>query len=292
MAGEARVVRPDRSQTRWDFVDLEGLLPGDHRARVVWGYVERLDLSALYEAIKAREGTSGRPAADPAVLLALWLYATIEGVGSARELERLAERDVAYRWLAGGVPVNYHGLSDFRVDHIAVLDKLLTESVTALIAEGLVSLTEIAVDGTKIRANASKGSFKSAKKLAKLEAAVAARVTALKAEVEGDPAASSRRRQAAQERAARSIEERAAKVRAVLEKLQAEKKERAKRHAKDEAKKTEAKASLTDPEARWMRFADGAFRPAYNAQIAATPGAGLIVSIDVTNRRKIGRAHV
>ena len=285
MAGEARVVRPDRSQMRWDFIDLEGLLPTDHRARVVWGYVEGLDLSPLYEAIKSREGGSGRPAADPAVLLALWLYATIEGVGSARELERLAEREVAYRWLAGGVSVNHHGLSDFRVDHVELLDKLLTESVTALITEGLVSLREIAVDGTKVRANASKGSFKSAKKLAKLEAAVEVRVAALKAEVSGDPTASSRRRQAAQETAARSIKDRAAKVRAALEKLQAEKKERAKRHAKDEAKKTEAKASLTDPEARWMRFADGAFRPAYNAQIAATSEAGMIVSIDVTNRR-------
>lgn len=285
MAGEARVIRPDRSQTRWDFIDLDGLLPSDHRARVVWGFVETLDLSPLYEAIKSREGESGRPAADPGVLLALWLYATVEGVGSARELARLAERDVAYRWLAGGVPLNHHGLSDFRVGHVELLDKLLTQSVAALIAEGLVSLSEIAVDGTKVRANASKGSFKSAKKLARLEAAVEARVAALKAEVESDPAASSRRRQAAQETAARSIKERAAKVRAALEKLQAERKERVKRHAKDEAKKTEVKASLSDPEARWMRFADGAFRPAYNAQIAATSVDGVIVSIDMTNRR-------
>jgi hypothetical protein len=110
-------------------------------------------------------------------------------------------------------------------------------------------------------------------------------VAALRAEVESDPAASSRRRQAAQETAARSIKERAAKVRAALEKLQAEKKERAKRHAKEEAKKTEVTASLSDPEARWMRFADGAFRPAYNAQIAATSVDGVIVSIDMTNRR-------
>ena len=162
MAGEARVVRPDRSQTRWDFIDLESLLPSDHRARVVWAYVERLDLSPLYDAIKSREGESGRPATDPSVLLALWLYATVEGVGSARELDRLAERDVAFRWLAGGVPLNHHTLSDFRVDHVELLDKLLTQSVMALITEGLVSLSEIAVDGTKVRASASKKSFKGA----------------------------------------------------------------------------------------------------------------------------------
>ena len=146
MASGARFVRADRVQTRWDFIDLEALLPSDHRARVVVSFVDSLDLSDLYDAIGSRQGEPGRPPPDPAVLLALWLYATIEGVGSARELERLAERDLAYRWIAGGVPLNYHGLADFRVAHVAVLDRLLTESVTALIAEGVVSLAEVAVD--------------------------------------------------------------------------------------------------------------------------------------------------
>jgi transposase len=141
----ARVMRPDRRQLRWDMVDLEGLLPADHRARVVWSFVESLDLSELYERVKSRDGAAGRPAADPAVLLSLWLYATVEGVGSARELERLAESDAAYRWLAGGVPVNHHGLADFRVESVEAPDRLLTQSVTALIGEGLISLDEIAV---------------------------------------------------------------------------------------------------------------------------------------------------
>ena len=147
--GEARVVRPDRRQLRWDMVDLEGLLPADHRARLVWSFVESLDLSPLYDQVLSREGEAGRPAADPAVLLSLWLYATVEGVGSARELERLAQSDAAYRWLAGGVPVNYHGLADFRVDSAEVLDRLLTQSVTALIGEGLVRLSEIAVEARR-----------------------------------------------------------------------------------------------------------------------------------------------
>ena len=147
--GEARVVRPDRRQLRWDMVDLEGLLPADHRARLVWSFVESLDLSPLYDQVLSREGEAGRPAADPAVLLSLWLYATVEGVGSARKLERLAQSDAAYRWLAGGVPVSYHGLADFRVDSAEVLDRLLTQSVTALIGEGLVRLSEIAVEAAK-----------------------------------------------------------------------------------------------------------------------------------------------
>ena len=282
---EARVVRPDRGQLRWDMIDLEGLLPTDHRARVVWSFVESLDLSELYERVRSREGEAGRPAADPAVMLALWLYATVEGIGSARELERLAQSDAAYRWLAGGVPLNDHGLADFRVESVEVLDRLLTQSVTALIGEGLVRLSEIAVDGTKIRASASKKSFKTDEKLLKVEAAVAERLTALKQELTSDPGASNRRRQAAQERAAREVKERAAKARAALERLEAERTARAKTHAKDEARKKEPKASTSDPEARCMRFPDGAVRPAYNAQIAAAAKEGVIVSIEVTDRR-------
>lgn len=217
--GDARVIRADRSQLRWDVIDLEGLLASDHRARIVWGFVERLDLSELYAAIESREGGAGRPAADPAVLLALWLYATVEGVGSGRALERLVERDIAYRWLAGGVAVNYHGLCDFRVEHVGMLDRLLSESVTALIAEGVVSLAEIAVDGTKVRANASRSSFKTGDKLARIEAAVERRLAALKAELQSDPEASSRRKRAAQERGANEVKSRAERAGAALERI-------------------------------------------------------------------------
>ncbi len=285
MANEARFIRADRLQTRWDFIDLEGLVPSDHRARIVMSFVESLDLSPLYEAIKAREGEPGRPPPDPAVLLGLWLYATIEGVGSARQLERLAEHDPAYRWIAGGVSLNYHGLSDFRAAHVEVLDRLLTESVTALIAEGVVSLADIAVDGTKVRAHASRDSFKTVSKLARIEAAVEHRIAALKAEIERDPEASTRRRRAAQERAAREVKERAERARAALDRVRAEKEKRAKTHPQDEAKKSEPKVSLSDPEARTMRFADGAVRPAYNAQIAVAPRQGIIVSVEMTDRR-------
>lgn len=285
MAGEARFIRADRLQARWDVVDLDSLLAGDHRARIVMSFVESLELAPLYEAIGSRAGEPGRPPPDPAVLLALWLYATIEGVGSARELDRLVARDVAYRWIAGGVPVNYHGLADFRVAHVDLLDRLLTQSATALIAEGVVSLAEVAVDGTKVRANASRGSFKTAGQLMRIEAAVAQRLAALKAEIDRDPAACSRRQQAAQQRGARELKERAARARAVLETLRAERAEQAKTHKKDAAAKSEPKVSLSDPEARCMRFPDAAVRPGYNAQIAVVPQQGIILAIDVTDRR-------
>ena len=282
--GEARVVRPDRSQLRWDMMDLESLLASDHRARMVWAFVEQMDLGGLYAAIGSREGEAGRPAADPAVLLALWLYATVEGVGSARELDRLVERDVAYRWLAGGVPVDYHGLADFRIGHEAMLDRLLSESVTALLAEGLVDLNEVLADGTKIQASAGKGSFGREERIAKVERQAAERIAQLKREIDADPAASSRRRQAAQERAARDIAARAAKARAALERLRKEKEGRAKTHSSEEAKKGDPKASLSDPEARQMRFADGAIRAAYNIQIAAA-GNGVVLAVHASDRR-------
>jgi transposase len=285
MTGDARYLEADRSQLRWDMVDLESQLPLEHRARVVWTYVGGLDLSGFYARIQAREGEPGRPPADPKVLLALWLYASLEGVGSARQLDRLCERDIAYRWLCGGVPVNYHGLSDFRFDHGDLLDRLLSESLTALVAEGLVDLSEIAIDGTKVRASAGKGSFRSAGTLAALEKVMGRRVAELKAEAASDPGRSERRRQAGRERAAADIARRAGEAHRTLEKLRAEKEARAKTHKKDEEKKGEPRASLSDPEARMMCFADGAMRPGYNLQLAVALGTGLVVGAQTTDRR-------
>jgi transposase len=247
MAREARYQEADRGQLRWDMVDLESQLPLEHRARVVWAYVCGLDLSAFYARIRAREGEPGRPPPDPKVLLALWLYASLEGVGSARQLDRLCERDLAYRWLCGGVPVNYHGLSDFRFDHADLLDQLLSESLAALLAAGVVALDEVAIDGTKVKACAGKGSFRGEETLTALEEVARRRVSRLKAEAESDPAASETRRQAAQRRAAEDIAHRAGAARRTFEKLRAEKAARAKRHKKEEAKKEKLRVSLTDP---------------------------------------------
>ena len=250
----------------------------------MWAFVEGLDLEALYDPIKSREGEVGRPPADPAVLLGLWLYATMEGIGSARQLAGLCERDVAYRWLAGGVPMNYHGVADFRVAHGEFLDRLLSESVAAMLVEGVIELDEVTVDGTKVKASAGKGSFAGENRIGRAVRLAAERVAQLKAEVEADPGAGMRRHKAAEARAARDIAERAQRARQALGQLQAEKEERAKSHPKEEAKKNEPRVSLTDPEARLMRFADGSFKAGYNIQIAAT-GTGLVLSVMATDRR-------
>ena len=127
--GEARVKRPVRNQIEMTLRDLESLVPEDHPVRAVWEFLRGLDLSGFYRSIKAVVDAPGRPASDPQVILALWVYATIEDVGSARRLDRLCKEHDVYRWLCGGVPVDYHTLSDFRIAHQEELDKLLTEII-------------------------------------------------------------------------------------------------------------------------------------------------------------------
>ena len=282
--GEARYETADRAQLRWEMLDLEALLEVGHRARVVWAFAEGLDLSALYARIRAREGEPGRPPPDPRILLALWLYATLDGVGSARQLARLCDSDLAYRWLCGGVAVNYHGLSDFRVAHGEVLDGVLTESLAALLAQGVVKLEEVALDGTKVRASAGRGSFHSDRTLAAQEVLAGRVVAALKAEVAADPAACSRRQAAARQRAAAEVAQRAAAAQQAVAQLRAEKAERAKRD-KAAADGKDPRASRTDAEARMMSFPDGAVRPGYNLQFAVEPGSGIILAVQATDRR-------
>jgi len=158
--GAARIVEANRLQTRLVPMDLEGLLPADHQARAVWAFVERLDLSEFHERIKSREGRAGRPAIDPQILLGLWIMAMLDGVGAAREIERLCDYHLAYQWMCGGVHVNHHTLSDFRNLSSDLLNGLLTQTVAALLNEGLVEMNRVAQDGMKVRASAGGSSFR------------------------------------------------------------------------------------------------------------------------------------
>jgi len=267
-----RVERPNRAQLELRSVDLDGLLPADHRARLVWDFVEGLDLAPLYAAIRAVEGGAGRPAIDPAILTALWLYATLEGVGSARALDRLCDQHDAYRWLAGGVSVNYHTLADFRVAHAEVLDALLTRSVATLMAEGLVTLTRVAQDGVRVRASAGAASFRGRDRLQHYLDEADTQVRALRQELDEDPAATSRRQAAARTRAA---QERRARVQKALEQLADVEAQHRNAHDSAAHRRT-ARASTTDPEARVMKMADGGFRPAFNP----TPAPRFACSFD------------
>jgi transposase len=275
--GAPRVQRPDRAQLELRSVDLDGLLPADHRARLVWEFVEGLDLRPLYRAIRATAGAPGRPPIDPAILVALWLYATLEGVGSARALDRLCSEHDAYRWIRGGVGVNYHTLADFRVELGEQLDRLLTESVAALVVEGHVTLARVAQDGARVRASAGTGSYRGRRGLERALADAEAQVTALRAEIADDPGATSRRVAAARERAARERSERARRALARLPELEARKAKRTYRGRRD----APPEASATDPEASFMAFPDGGRRPAYNAQFATDTASQVVVGVDV-----------
>src|SRR5215213_6791546 len=155
-----RLRQAERRQVSLRPVSLDDLLPADHRARFVWAFAERLALSDLYGAIKAVEGHPGHPPADPRLLLVLWLYATVEGVGSARELDRLCREHIGFEWLCGGVGMNPTTLAQFRVAHGAVLERLLVDSFAAMLKTGHASLERVAQDGMRVRAAAGAASFR------------------------------------------------------------------------------------------------------------------------------------
>ena len=192
---EVRVVRPVRNQIQFLMQDLDATVPEDHQARVIWDFLDRLDLSAFYASIQAVQGGPGRPASDPQVLLALWVLATVEGLGSARKLGRLCREHDAFRWLCGGVPVDYHLLSDFRREHQKALDELLTQILATLMAENLVTLGEVAQDGLRVRASAGSGSFRRKGRLEEFLEAAQMQVERLAQEREHpDPGVSRRER--------------------------------------------------------------------------------------------------
>jgi transposase len=272
--GPKRVRYAIRNQIEFQECSLDELLAEDDQARIVWAFVCGMDLSELYDVIHAVEDGPGQAPADPRILLALWLYATLRGVGSARELNRLCEDHMAYRWICGGVSMNYHTLSDFRTQHMELLDRLLTESVASLMAEGLVTLDRVAQDGMRVRASAGAASFRRQPTLEDALGEAEEQLAKLKQELEADPGASNARQKAARQR---SREERAARIRAALEQLP----EIA--QSKKPKDRDQARASTTDADARVMKTADGGFRPAFNVQFATTTDSQIITGVHVTN---------
>jgi transposase len=279
--GPPRLREPVRDQVELRAVDLEALLAAEHPARVIWAYVEKLDLSALEERVQARAHGPGQAPPSPRLLLALWLYATTQGVGSARALARLCESQDEYRWLCGGVSLNYHGLSDFRTEHPELLERLLIENVASLSVANVINLDEVVQDGLRVRASAGTGSFRRQKKLYKELRKAKRLVERLREENDDDPDASNRRIRAAKERAAREREAQVQAALAQLAEIEAHRarKGRANRNNKKKGTKpSEPRASTTDPQARVMKMPDGGFRPAYNCQIATVAEGQIVIA--------------
>jgi len=287
-------------------------VPEDHRVRLVWRFVEGLDVTPLQAIIKSVDGHAGHPAADPRILLALWLYATVKGIGSARELARLCEDHIAYRWLCGGVGMNAKTLADFRVAHGAVLERLLVDSFTSLVRAGVASLHRIAQDGMRVRAAAGAASFRRHSTLEACRREAEQAIQDLRARLDADPGSVSRQKAAARQRAVEERERRVRAALAVTEDLQARQQDQARLAAERAAqeaepvtqkarqdgakaakgkmataaadqKPREPRASTTDAAARVMKMADGGFRPAYNCQVASVAEGQIAIAVDVTN---------
>jgi transposase len=282
LPGAPRLREPRRDQIELRAVDLESLIGADHPIRMIWAYVAGLDLSELEDRIKARGNRPGHPAISPRLLLALWLYATSEGVGSARALERLCDSHDAYRWLCGGVSVNYHTLADFRVGCVDLLDRLLAEHLAALAKAKLIDLDTLSQDGVRIRASAGASSFRREATLDRHLATAQTVVDELKREVDARSDASNQRIAAARERAAHERSERVKEAQKALEEIKRQRQEREEKRGNGKKPK-EPRASTTDPQARVMKMADGGFRPAYNVQVASAAGEQIVVAVEVRN---------
>ncbi len=272
--GTPRLRYANREQAEMRYCALEELVTADHEVRQIWAYVAGLNLSEVLAKIKAVEGGAGASSTDPRILVSLWLYATLRKVGSARELDRRCREDIAFQWLCGGVTLNYHTLADFRTDHGAVLDNLLTTSVAVLLEQELVTMDRVAQDGMRVRANAGASSYRRGPRLQQFLEEATQQVEALKKELEEDPAAGTRRQRAARQRAAQDREARVRKALELLPEIEAAK------QAKD---KDKARVSTTDADARVMKMGDGGFRPALNVLFATDTATQVIVGVEVSS---------
>jgi len=273
-----RMLLPDRHQQVLEAACLDSQLDPEHRARQVWAFVAALDVGVLEARIKSRPGGPGAPAIAPRLLLGLWLYACLDGVGSARELARRCEEHIAYRWMAGRVGVNYHSLSDFRSQAGEFLDKLLSDMIAVMVKAGVVDGTTIHQDGTKVLASAGRDSFRRESTLNKLRDEAAAHVASLKAQAE-DQALGARVRAARQ----RAAEQRQARVDAALEAIKQIEQERENAN-KSNRPRSEPRASTTDPDARVMKTAADGKRPAYNVQFGTDAKSRAIIGVKVLQK--------
>jgi transposase len=277
--GAVRMRKADRAQVGMHFCSIDELVADDHQVRVVWDAVSQMDLSAFMQPIAVRQFTPGRSANDVAVMVALWLWAAVNNVARGRELQRRCERDLTFKWICGGLGMNYHTLNDFRVEHGAALDALFTATLGRLMHKGLVKIDRISQDGLRVRASAGSGSFRSRPRLEQFLAQAQAHLADLKKQAE-----STENDDADQQEQARQqtlAQDRLARVKEALAEVEKVEQSKAKQHgAKAERA---ARASTTDPQARNMKMPNGGFNPAYNVQLASDPLSRAIVGVMVSN---------
>ena len=283
-SAKPRLKVPVRNQMEMIMGCLDDYLPEDHKVRMVWRYVEQFDLSQILGKIKAVESSPGASAIDPKILIAVWLYAFIEGIISARVVNRYCREHIAFKWLCGGVSVNEHTISDFRTNHGEAFDDLLTQSIGILSHQGLIKIEAVAQDGMKVEAHAGKSSFRREKTLKEHLKKAKEYVESLKKELVENPSGISKQQVAAKKRAAAQSVERATRAIEELKKLRQQKAAEAKKKGKSFSQKDKenVRASKTDPEARVMKMPNSGFAPAYNIQFATETTEKVIVGVTAT----------
>lgn len=286
--GKVRLRRPNRKQMEMVVQCPDDLVSVSHPVRRVWAVVEQVDLSGFYESVKAREGVVGRDATDPQVLVGIWLWACVRGIGAAREVDRQCKENAAFRWLCGGVTVNYHMLSDFRVEHGQALDDLLTQIIAALVSKKVVSVRRISQDGMRIRVSVGASSFRREQRLEQLLREAREHIERLRAELDSPAKAAgvSAKKAAAQRRAARERKQRLEAAIAQLPEVKKKQEEAAKKAGNgksgEKIRQQQPRVSTTDAEARRMKMANGGFNPAVNVQLATDTKSRAVLGVEIT----------
>jgi transposase len=270
---------PNRRQLIYAQIDIEQLVAAEDPVRAIWELSGKLDLSGFAAHLETRRQLAGRPAWDPRLLVAIWIWAYSQSISSAREIERKSRYRPELEWLCGMSVVNHHTLSDFRVFHAEALDNLLTQVLALLSQEGLVDLEQVAVDGTRIRAQASSCSQRRRPTLEKhLEQA---REAVRQLSEEADDEGSNRRRQAARERKVRERTERMEQALEELPKVEAGK--------RTQEQRRQARVSEVEPEARQQHESNGGWGLGYNAQLATDAKEKIVVGVELTNNASDAR---
>lgn len=260
--------------------DMREWLPGDH---LVWFFidvVERLDLSR-FEA-NYRLGAQGRSAYDPAMLLALLLYAYSQGVRSSRKLERACRTDIAYKVICGtyGQTPDHSTLCRFRRRHEGVIEDLFCQVLVTLHRLGMLPLGVIAIDGTKIEANAALDANRTVVAIKEEVKKILAEAEA--ADVEEDARFGDGRGDELPEDLVEP-ESREAHLLAALAYAEALLAEGTETEHDADSERRDPRVNVTDPDSRVMHSTDG-YLQGYNAQVAVGDGQ-VVLACNVTNRR-------
>jgi transposase len=287
--GAVRLRKPERRQLAMVVQCADDLVRALHPVRTVMAVVEKLDVSGFCDPIRAREGIAGRDATDPRLLVGLWLYACVRGIGSARELARRCQESAPFRWMCGGVGVNHRLLSEFRTDQADALDELFTQVLVTLVDKDLVRVSRISQDGVRVRVSAGSNSFRREERLQQLLGQAQQQVLELRKQLESpaQSAAVTARQKAARKRAAESRQQRLEQAIAQLPELKKKQAEAAQRAGKgkcgDQIRARQPRVSTTDAATRVMKMANGGYSPAVNVQLATDTESRAILGVAVSN---------